>query len=84
VSAHLINSAEPLRFPVENDAAAPRVELSPAAIASPPNLTIIAIGDSKFGDDRERPVKIILSQTQAVHLAKRLAAVIAHARRAGA
>ena len=75
-------SAEPRRiYPA--DPAALRVDVSPTGISSPPDIAIIAIDDPKFGDDRERPVKIVLSQTQAAHLAERLAAAMEHARRAG-
>jgi hypothetical protein len=39
-------------------------------------VAIIAIDDSKFADERERPVRIVLSSAQAADLVRRLQAVV--------
>lgn len=76
------DAAEPRRiYPSEDNPAAVRVDISPTGISTPPDIAIIAIDDPKYGDERERPVKIILSQIQAARLVELLAAAIENSSR---
>jgi hypothetical protein len=51
-----------------------RVELSLQGISA--RGAIIATHDPKFGDDRERPVRIVMPPAQAADLVRRLQAVL--------
>jgi hypothetical protein len=62
-------------YPAEDDPAALRVELSPAGISTPPDVSIIAIDAGTHGGS-EAPVKIIMSAAQAADLARRLQALL--------
>ena len=61
-------------YPAETDPAALRVERD--LYRAPAGVTIIALDDPKFGADRERPVRIILSASQATTLARMLRGVL--------
>lgn len=59
-------------YPADKDPAALRVELSPAGIAAPPDVAIVVVDDPKYGDEREAPVRLIMSQAQAATLVRML------------
>jgi hypothetical protein len=59
-------------YPADDDPAALRVEISPAGISAPPDVAIIAIDNPKYGDEREAPVRIIMSPAQAEALVQKL------------
>jgi hypothetical protein len=63
-------------YPAEGDPGALRVEISPAGISAPPNVALIAIDDPKYGDEREAPVRIVISPAQADTLVRRLRGVL--------
>jgi len=64
-------------FPDENDPGALRVELSLQGVSAR-GLAIIATDNPRFADerDRERPVRIVVTSTQAADLVRRLQAVL--------
>jgi hypothetical protein len=64
-------------YPAENDPAALRVELAPRpGIAVPPDVAIVVVDDPKHGDEREAPVRVIMSQAQAARLIRMLRGVL--------
>ncbi len=63
-------------YPADSDPAALRVAMSPAGISAPPAIAIIAIDDPKFGEERERPVRIVISPAQATDLVRRVQAML--------
>jgi len=70
------NEGEPRRiYPAEDEPTALRVEMSPAGISAPPDISIIATDAGTHGGS-EAPVKIVMSHAQAADLARRLRAVL--------
>jgi hypothetical protein len=63
-------------YPAGDDPAALRVEISPAGISAPPDVAIIAIDNPKYGDEREAPVRIVMSTAQAEALVQKLRGVL--------
>jgi hypothetical protein len=63
-------------YPDASDPGALRVEISPAGISAPPDVALIAIDDAKFGAERERPVKIVMTPAQAEALIQKLRGVL--------
>ncbi len=62
-------------YPSERDPAALRVEMSLQGTHER-GVAVVAIDDPKFGADRERAVRIVISSAQAAELVRRLQAVL--------
>ena len=62
-------------YPSENDPSALRVELSRQGLSAR-GVALIVTDDPASGDDRERPVRIVLTSSQAADLVRRLRAVL--------
>jgi hypothetical protein len=71
-----MTTEEPRRlYPAEDDPSALRVELSLQGVSAR-GVALIVTDDPAADDERERPVRIVLSSAQATTLARRLLAVL--------
>ncbi len=61
-------------YPAEDDPGSLRVELSQQGVSAQ-GVAIVATDSPKYGD-RERPVRIVISKTQAAALGRRLLAMV--------
>jgi hypothetical protein len=72
----MTTKGEPRRlYPAADDPSALRVELSLQGIRAR-GVALTVTDDPAWGDERERPVRIVLASAQAATLAQRLLAVV--------